>query len=58
VGYFTINPYINEGYYDVDYLSRMNVVYEDSSIRHIRFEKPLQIMIDGKKHKGAIMKPG
>jgi CheY-like chemotaxis protein len=57
VGYFTINPYINEGYYDVDYLSRMNVVYEDSSIRHIRFEKPLQIMIDGKKHKGAIMKP-
>ena len=58
VGYFTINPYINEGYYDVDYLNRMKVVYEDSSIRHIRFEKPLQIMIDGRKHKGAIMKPG
>ncbi len=57
VGYFTINPYINEGYYDVDYLNSMNVVYEDSSIRHIRFEKPLQIMIDGRKHKGAIMKP-
>jgi len=57
VGYFTINPYIKEGHYDVDFLNRMNVIYEDNSIRHIRFEKPLQIMIDGRKHKGAIMKP-
>jgi CheY-like chemotaxis protein len=57
VGYFTLNPYINEGYYDVDYLNRLNVVYEDSFVRHIHFDRPLEIMIDGKRHKGAIMKP-
>jgi hypothetical protein len=57
VGYFTINPFINEGYYDVDFLNRMKIVYEDEFIRHIRFDKPLEIMIDGKRHKGAIMKP-
>lgn len=57
VGYFTVNPYINEGYYDVDYLNKMKVVYEDDYLRHVRFEKPLEIMIDGKRHKGAIMKP-
>ena len=57
VGYFTINPYIKEGYYDVDYLNNMNVVYEDKVIRHVRFEKPLEIFVDGKRHKGAIMKP-
>jgi CheY-like chemotaxis protein len=57
VGYLTINPYINEGYYDVDYLNSMKVVYEDDFVRHVRFEKPLEIMIDGKRHKGAIMKP-
>jgi CheY-like chemotaxis protein len=57
VGYFTINPFINEGHYDVDFLNRMNVVYEDEFIRHVRFEKPLEIMIDGKNHKGAILKP-
>jgi len=57
VGYFTINPYINEGYYDVDYLNKMNVVYEDNVIRHVRFEKALEIMVDGKRHKGAILKP-
>jgi CheY-like chemotaxis protein len=57
VGYFTVNPYINEGYYDVDYLNSLEVVYEDHYLRHVRFPKPLEIMIDGKKHKGVIMKP-
>jgi hypothetical protein len=57
VGYFTINPYINEGFYDVDFLNRMDAVYEDNLIRHVRFNNPLEIMIDGKKHKGVIMKP-
>jgi hypothetical protein len=57
VGYFTINPFINEGYYNVDFLNKRNVVYEDSYIRHVRFENPLDIMIDGKKHKGVILKP-
>jgi hypothetical protein len=57
VGYFTINPYINEGYYNVDYLNLLNVIYEDDFIRHIRFDEPLEIMIDGRSHKGVIMKP-
>ena len=57
VGYFTVNPYINEGYYDVEYLNSLNVIFEDDFIRHVRFEKPLEIMIDGKRHQGAILKP-
>jgi len=57
VGYFTINPFINEGYYDVDYLNLMAPVYEDTAIRHIRFDKPLDIRIDGRKHRGVVMKP-
>jgi len=57
VGYFTINPHVNEGYYDVDFLKSLNPVYEDDFIRQVWFEKPLEIMIDGKQHKGAIMKP-
>jgi hypothetical protein len=57
VGYFTINPYINEGFYDVDFLNQMDVVYQDDLIRHVRFKNPLEIMIDGKKHRGVILKP-
>ncbi len=57
VGYFTVNPYINEGYYDVSFLNGMEAVYEDSYLRHVRFSEPLEIMIDGRKHKGVILKP-
>jgi CheY-like chemotaxis protein len=57
VGYFTINPYINDGYYDVKFLSEQGALYEDEFIRHIRFASPLDIMIDGKNNIGVIYKP-
>jgi hypothetical protein len=57
VGYFTINPFNKEGYYDVSWLDSQKVIFEDEYIRHVSFEKPLEIMIDGKRHKGVIMKP-
>jgi len=53
----TLNPYINDGFYDVSYLDNMPAVYEDTFIRHVRFNKPLEIIIDGRKHKGVIIKP-
>jgi len=58
VGYFTINPFINDGYYDVDFLNNATSVYDDEYIRHVRFEEPLIVLIDGRGHKGAIIKPG
>lgn len=57
VGYFTINPYINEGFYNVDYLNKLDAIYEGSYIRHVKFGTPLEIKIDGKNHKGVILKP-
>lgn len=58
VGYFTINPYIQDGFYDLGYLANFNPFYEDEFIRHIRFDKPLTVKIDGKKNKGVILKEG
>jgi hypothetical protein len=57
VGYFTINPFMNDGFYDVDYLNNAPTVYEDEFLRHIHFEQPLEILIDGRNHRGIIMKP-
>lgn len=57
VGYFTINPYRNDGYYDLDFLEKQEIVFEDEYIRHIRFKTPLIIKIDGKKNQGVIFKP-
>jgi hypothetical protein len=57
VGYFTLNPYINDGLYDLDFLSTFEAYYEDDFIRHLRFDKACEVRIDGKKNKGVILKP-
>ncbi len=58
VGYFTINPFINDGFYNVDLLDKMEAVYQDDFVRHVVFDKELRIMLDGRVHKGAILLPG
>jgi len=57
VGYMTINPFIGDGSYDTAFLDGMEAVFEDKHVRHVRFNKPLEILIDGKTHRGAVMKP-
>jgi hypothetical protein len=57
IGYFTVNPYIKEGCYNVDYLNRMEAVYQDEFLRHVVFDNPLRIMLDGRIHKGVILLP-
>ncbi len=58
VGYFTINPYIkDDGIFDIDFLNSLPAVQETRFLRHVRFEKPIVIKIDGKKNLGVVMKP-
>lgn len=57
VGYFTINPFINDGHYDLDYLNKMPAVFENDHIRMIQFENALKIKIDGKNKLGVVLKP-
>ncbi|MCT4640257.1 MAG: phosphoenolpyruvate synthase [Bacteroidales bacterium] len=57
VGYLTINPFMNDGFYDIDFLNGKEAVYEDEYLRHVRFDEPVKIFIDGKSNKGAILKP-
>jgi len=58
VGYLTINPFINDGYFDLDYLNALEPEYENEYLRHICFKKPLTIVIEGKKNRAAIFKEG
>lgn len=57
VGYFTINPYMNDGYYDVAWLDAQPAVYEDEYIRYVHSENPMVIKMDGKKSFGVVLKP-
>ncbi|MCG8410720.1 MAG: response regulator [Bacteroidales bacterium] len=56
VGYFTINPYINDGFYDLEYLNKQKAHFENEYLRHVRFKKPIKVQIDGKNNKGIILK--
>ena len=58
VGYFTINPFLeNDGYFDEEFLNAQPAVFETKFIRHVRFDNPLTIKINGKKRVGVVMKP-
>lgn len=56
VGYFSVNPYINDGFYNIDYLSSLPAIYEDDYIRHVQLAKPVIVKIDGRKSKGVVLK--
>ncbi len=56
MGYLTINPFIDDGFFDVDYLNKQKAVYENEYIRHIRFNKALIIIVEGKTNKAVIFK--
>ena len=57
VGYMTVNPYINDGFLDSDYLAKQPVHYESKYLKVVRFNKPLIIKIDGRQNTGIILKP-
>jgi CheY-like chemotaxis protein len=57
VGYLTINPYINDGKYDVAFLNAQKPYFESTFMRCVKFDKALTIQIDGKSNKGVIFKP-
>ena len=55
VGYFTINTYTGDGVFQKELLDQMPAIEETQFVRHVRFEKPLKIMMDGKKQTGVVL---
>ena len=55
VGYFTINTYTGDGVLQKDVLDAMPAVEETEYVRHVRFERPLKVMMDGKKQTGVVL---
>ncbi len=60
VGYFTIDcskgfGVSPDGVFRKDLLDSMPAVEETEHVRHVRFAKPLKIMMDGKKQEGVVV---
>lgn len=58
VGYFTINEDLGEGFVRWDWLSRQPAASERGCVRHLRFERPVLVRMNGQRSEGAIFKPG
>ena len=57
VGYFTINTYTGDGVLQKEILDSMPAIEETEYVRHVRFEHPLKVMMDGKKQTGVVLLP-
>ena len=57
VGYFTINPYADDGFFDEAWLNALPATSETERIRHVRLPDPLVVKMDGRHSLGVVMKP-
>jgi CheY-like chemotaxis protein len=57
VGYFTVNPDAGEGFADWQWLGSVPALEEDGCVRHLRFDTPLTVVMNGKTSRGLIFKP-
>jgi CheY-like chemotaxis protein len=57
VGYFTVNPEMGDGTVDWDWLEALPALSSAAHVRHIRLEKPILVLMNGKKNEGIVLKP-
>lgn len=57
-GYYTIDDREEAGFVDWRWLQAQPVVEECGEVRHVRFEEPLGVHMDGAQGRGIIVKPG
>ena len=57
VGYYTVHTGDEKNFINWDWLLHQNPVAKTHLVRHLQFEQPLIIKMDGHKGKGIILKP-
>ncbi len=57
IGYFTVNDHTEEGSLDWEWLCGQEPADSKKYTKHLRFEKPFTVKMNGHEHKGVILKP-
>jgi hypothetical protein len=57
IGYFTVNPHEPDSFVDWSWLAEQPAEEESGWVRHLRFDAPLIVKMDGKRNAGVILKP-
>jgi len=58
IGYLTVNFGRGGGILDYDWLEAQPAANETDFVRHVRFDRPLEIFLDGRQGLGVVMKAG
>jgi CheY-like chemotaxis protein len=58
IGYFTVNPESGSGLLDWQWLGAQAAVKEEECVRHLQFDEPTVVMMNGMTREGMIFKPG
>jgi CheY-like chemotaxis protein len=58
IGYFTVNADAGEGFVRWDWLAAQPALSERSTVRHLRFDRPIVVQMRGMRNQGVIYKPG
>ena len=57
IGYFTVNAEAGEGFVDWDWLAAAPAATALTYVRHLRFDGPAVVKMNGKQQEGVILKP-
>jgi len=58
VGYFTVNSINEDDFIDWEWLTKQDGIEELNFTRHLRFEQPISVKMNGHENRGVILKPG
>ena len=57
VGYFSVPFNSNEAYINIEELKKFPVVRRTNFLRHVRFPRPVSVLMDGKQRVALIKLP-
>ncbi|UCH85872.1 MAG: histidine kinase [Candidatus Latescibacterota bacterium] len=57
IGYFTVNSDLKHEFINWDWLGKQPSVKQGKFARHLRFDRPLTIKMNGRSNRGVILKP-
>jgi hypothetical protein len=58
IGYLTVETRGSVDLLDYDWLEAQPAAAETAHLRHLAFEEPLEIALNGRRNRGAVLKPG
>ncbi|HQN14762.1 MAG TPA: PEP/pyruvate-binding domain-containing protein [Bacteroidales bacterium] len=54
IGYFSVQPEVSNSFISWDLLAKQKLISQTKFFRHVRFEKPLTVRMDGKKRLAVV----